>query len=30
VIIPNGDPDTDELDLTISGAGNDEIWEDEE
>ena len=30
VIIPGGDQDEDELDLTISGEGNDEIWEDEE
>jgi hypothetical protein len=30
VILPNGDQDEDELDLTISGEGNDEIWEDEE
>jgi len=30
VIIPGGDQDEDELDLTISGEGNDEIWEDEQ
>ncbi|HUO92789.1 MAG TPA: hypothetical protein VMU22_07700, partial [Rhizomicrobium sp.] len=30
VLIPGGDQDEDELDLTISGEGNDEIWEDEQ